>query len=609
MESDLFDLGRWAELPSYIVSVDAPDPTLDSITELAVRVTDADVGGISLLFQSQIWMPSRHGIDARYLPRAGSFCTWAVDGEPGPFEVPDASADPRFCANPLVAGAPHLRHYAGMPLRGAGGHLVGTLWVMGRAARTLEERQFRQLALVAGIATDTLAARYCDPVTGMYNRTMFLHHLQCLLERGERGAGIVVGHLDLAGFRDVNDVHGRAAGDDVLRCAGACLLAWAGPHGLLGHLGGDRFAFALCGGEAATTARLASLCDVFDGPGGPARNDGAGADCTQPPSLCARIGVWRHALPYAGDASEVMDAAETAAASIGAVRERSVVHAYDSTLRAEPRLRYELGEVIRGACLYGALEVHYQPQVDVEAGCLIGLEALVRWRHPSFGLVGPNRFVGQAEASGEIVDLDLFVLDRVCRDLRDWRARGLEAVPVALNMSRVSLLHPALPARLDAALAADGVPGSLLEFEVTESLMLDAGEPLQERVAALRALGVRIAIDDFGTGYSNLDVLHKLPFDRLKVDRRFVDGVASCSRTAGLFQLIQGIAALSGAELVCEGLEREDDLGWLRRHGACRVQGWYFSAARPGSTVAAWLDGMARAPGPVSVQALRALLT
>jgi c-di-GMP phosphodiesterase len=595
MESDLFDLGRWAELPSYIVSVDAPDPKLDSITELAVRVTDADVGGISLLFQSQIWMPSRHGIDACYLPRAGSFCTWAVDGEPGPFEVPDASADPRFSANPLVAGAPHLRHYAGVPLRGAGGHLVGTLWVMGRAARTLDERQFGQLALVADIAADTLTARYCDPVTGMYNRTMFLHHLQCVLERGGRDAGIAVGHLDLAGFRDVNDVHGRAAGDEVLRCAGTRLLAWAGPHGLLGHLGGDRFAFALCGADAAIDARLASLCAALDGLEETVPDGGAGDECPNPPPLRARIGVCRHA-------------AETAAASIGAVRERSVVHVYDSALRSGPRLRYELGEVIRGACLYGALEVHYQPQVDVEAGCLIGLEALVRWRHPSFGLVGPNRFIGQAEASGEIVDLDLFVLDQVCRDLRDWRARGLAPVPVGLNLSRISLLHPTLPARLDAALAAGGLPGSLLEFEVTESLMLDAAEPLQERVAALRALGVRIAVDDFGTGYSNLDVLHKLPFDRLKVDRRFVDGVAGCARTAGLFLLIQGIAALSGAELVCEGLEREDDLDWLRRHGAHRVQGWYFSAARPGSTVAAWLAGTARAPGPAPVEALRALL-
>lgn len=600
MESDLHDLGRWAELPSYLVSLDAPDARLDGITELAVKAADADIGGISLIFQAQIWMPSRYGIEPQYLPRSGSFCTWAVENGAGEFEVEDASADPRFSPNPLVAAGPGLRHYAGIALHGQGGHLIGTLWVMSRQARRLEPGQWAHLRLVAGIAAETLASRYCDDTTGMYNRTVFLHHLQCVLERSGRGAQVAVGYLNLAGFRGVNDVHGRPAGNGLLRAFGARLAQWAGPSALLGHLGGDQFAFALTGTAAEIGARIDGLRGAIDA--APDADDGAA------PQLRARIGLWRQDLPHLGDASEVLDAAETAAAAIARTCPHSEVREYDSALKAGSRLRYELDEVIRGAGRYGRLEVHYQPQVDIGGGGLVGLEALVRWRHPQYGLVGPGRFIPQAEASCQIVDLDLHVLSTVCADLAAWIARGLEPVPVALNLSRASLLHPRTLPRLGEVLAASGVPGRLLEFEITESLLLDSLHDLQQRVAALRALGVRIAIDDFGTGYSNLDALNDLHFDRLKADRRFVDGVAANPKKAGLFLLIKGIAELSGAELLCEGLERHDDLLWLRSQGALRVQGWYFSAARPAAAVETWLERFAQASRPLPVEALRTLL-
>ena len=599
MSSDLLDHVRWAEPPPYIVSVDAPDPRLDSITELAVKSTGADIGGISLIFQSQIWMPSRYGVEARYLPRAGSFCTWAVEGTDR-FEVPDASTDARFSPNPLVSGALRLRHYAAMPLRGAGPHLTGTLWVMSREPRTLSPAQFAQLRLMADIAADMLSARYCDSTTGMYNRNVFLHHLQCVLDHTTEGPTILVGYLNLVGFRRMNDVHGRSGGDRVLRQFGARMLDWAAPRGLLGHLGGDRFAFALTGPDDALRERVALLGAAIDAP--------FVDDCGAVQQLRARIGTWQHPLPCTGAADDVLDAAETAAAAIDTVREHSIVRAYDSALRTGSRLRYELGDVLRGADRYGELEVHYQPQVDIGTGGLLGMEALVRWRHPDFGLVEPQSFIGQAEASGDIVELDMRVMDIVCRDLRGWRERDLAAVPVALNLSRDSLLHPRMLERLEAALVANGVPAHLLEFEITESLMLESPGLLQERVAALRLLGVRIAVDDFGTGYSNLDALANLRFDRLKADRRFVDGVAANPRTAGLLLLIKGIADLSGAELLCEGLERRDDLDWLVGHGAQRVQGWYFSAARPGAAVEAWLTRFAHAAAPLPVEDMRALL-
>lgn len=579
--------------------LDPPDPKLDYLTRLAVVTAGADIGGISLLFQSQIWLPSRFGIDERLMPRASSFCNRALEEGAPWFEVRDARGDPRFADNPLVARPPHYRHYAAAPLKSPSHRLRGTLWVMSRQPRLLDSGQAARLTLLARIVTDMLELRYCDPTTGMFNRSVFLHHLKRLL--AQESGTVTAGFIDLVGFRQMNGMFGRAAGDRILRAVGQRLEEWDGDGTLLGHLGGDRFAFALSGDAQRHDARIARLRALIDQP----FDLGDGYAHILP----ARIGIQRQHAPYQGDPAEVLDAAETAASTIAGHISASVAREVDSALVERTRLRYELGEAIRGEGRHGRLEVHYQPQVDVDAGRLIGLEALVRWRHPEFGLVGPGMFVPQAETSGGIVELDLHVLELVCRDLQDWRARGVELAPVSLNFSRLSLMHADVFARLGAVLERTGTPGGLLELEVTESVLLDTLQPLHARIAALRGLGVRIAVDDFGTGSSNLDALANFHFDRLKVDRQFVHGVAGDRKKAGLFALIQGIARVFHAELVCEGLEDEADLDWLREHGAHCVQGWLFSRARPAGEIECVLSRFRQARGRMlTVAELKALL-
>lgn len=582
-----------------VVLADRPDPKLDYITRLAVQATGADIGGISLLFQSQIWLPSSIGHQARLVPRSGSFCNSAVEQGDDWFEVADALLDPRFACNPMVTTAPHYRHYVAVPLKSERRHLLGTLWVMSAAPRTLDAAQAEQLRLMGRIVVDLLELRYCDPVTGMFNRAVFLHHLQRLLD-DDGGIQVTVGLVDLIGFRQVNDLFRRETGDRILRLMGQRLEEWA-DGALLGHLGADQFAFALASNAGDHDALIDGLCAVVDQP------FEVEPGCMH--TLHARIGVRHQALPCTEDASDLLGAADVAASSIRQHRDTSAVHEFDAALMARARLRYELRETIRGDHRFGRLEVHYQPQVDVAAGRLIGLEALVRWRHPVYGLVGPAMFVPQAESSGRIFELDLHVLELVCRDLKTWCTRGLAVPPVALNFSRASLMHADIFARLAAVLEATGVPGDLLEFEVTESLLLDSQQLLHQRVSALRALGVRVAVDDFGTGYSNLDALTSFPFDRLKADRQFVHGVASDARTAGVFTLIQGIAAVFHAELLCEGLEEEADLSWLAERGVHCVQGWYFSRAQPARAIERVLERFQAArAAPLSVPAMRALL-
>ncbi|WP_306397052.1 putative bifunctional diguanylate cyclase/phosphodiesterase [Telluria beijingensis] len=581
------------------VLTDPADPKLDYITRLAVQATGADIGGISLMFQSQIWLPSRIGIQDCILPRTGSFCHSALEEGVDWFEIDDASRDVRFADNPLVSQAPHYRHYAGVALKGESEHLLGTLWVMSRTPRRLDVAQAAQLRLMARIVVDMLELRYCDAVTGMFNRAVFLHHLQRMLDE-RPGATLSVGMVDLIGFRQVNDLFRRETGDRILRLMGKRLEDWA-DGALLGHLGADQFAFALVSPPHEHDACMRRLCAAIDQP------FEVEQDCMH--TLNARIGIRRQQAPCEESAGGLLDAADIAATAIRQQQGVSVVHEYDAALMARARLRYELREAIRGAPRFGRLEVHYQPQVDVAHGRLIGLEALVRWRHPAYGMVGPGMFVPQAESSGRIFELDIHVLELVCRDLMDWRARGLSVPPVALNFSRASLMHSQVFARLAEVLEATGVPGDLLEFEVTESQLLDSPTLLHQRISALRALGVRVAVDDFGTGYSNLDALTSFPFDRLKADRRFVHGVASDARTAGVFALIQGIAAVFDAELLCEGLEDEADLSWLAERGVHCVQGWYFSRAQPAPAIEQVLRRFQEAQAaPLSVPEMRALL-
>lgn len=569
---------RLDELSHYVMTQDRSDPDLDYITELAIRSVGADIGGISIVYQSQIWLPSRIGMEERHVPRSGSFCTWAVGAEGDWFEIADASADPRFSNNPLVTHAPHYRHYAAVPLAGARGYLLGTLWVMRRAPGAFTADQAMLLKGMARLVVDTLELRYCNEVTGMSNRKVFLHHLQLGLEH-TRQPHVMAGYIDLIGFRQLNEVFGRSAGNQALRVLGGRLGAWAGPSNLVGHLGGDKFVFALFGGRAEQAASLERLKSELSAPftleqGG-----------TQ--AVHARIGVEHHDTPYLGSAASLLDAAETAASSISSAHLRTTVKEYGFELLARSHMVYELQGALDGAAgQCGALVAHYQPQVDYGQGRLIGLEALVRWQHPARGLVGPDSFIPVAEGSDKIYGVDLLVLTQVCRDMRAWLDAGLPVVPVSLNFSRRSLLHVHAIADLKRLLRQYRLPGELLEFEVTESQLLETLELVSPRVAELRALGVRIAVDDFGTGYSNLDAINSFPFDRLKVDRQFVHGVSGNPRVAGLFRLIQGIAELFDAELLCEGLEREDDLAWLAGRGATRCRAG--TSARPARRSRSW---------------------
>jgi EAL domain-containing protein (putative c-di-GMP-specific phosphodiesterase class I) len=252
------------------------------------------------------------------------------------------------------------------------------------------------------------------------------------------------------------------------------------------------------------------------------------------------------------------------------------VEAFSPSLADAERERLELEIELRAAIANEEFELHYQPQVDVY-GRLAGLEALLRWNNRAKGALAPGVFIPVAEATGLIVPLGAWALRRACLQCRDWMDRGLAVPPVAVNVSAVQLTQADLPAHVKQCLEEASLAPAQLELEITESSFLSNSAETNELIERIRALGVRISIDDFGTGYSSLSYLHRLPIDRLKIDRSFVRDINNTSGgTASVVRAIVAMAHSLDVSVVAEGVETRDQLDAIREAGCDYVQGYFF---------------------------------
>jgi diguanylate cyclase (GGDEF)-like protein len=482
------------------------------------------------------------------------------------------------------------------------GETSGSLLV--RAIRYAIERTSgeRRLAVLA----------MSDALTGLPNRALLLERAQAALDRmPATGRRVGLLFLDLDRFKLVNDSLGHQAGDELL-VAVAARLRWAtGDRGTVARFGGDEFA-VLCEhvgdlrelDELATTlsAALAEPLhlageEVF--PGG-------------------SIGV---ALARGDDDSPERLLREADAAMYRAKRSGRDSARYDDGLLAGAghalRTEAELNHALRRR----ELVVHYQPQVALAGGrALVGVEALVRWRHPERGLVGPDEFLGAAEDSGLIRRLGAWVLGEACRQLAVWRAQGLgggAALSMAVNVSPRELADETFVARVAAALAERELPAGALCLEVPESVLRDGGD-VRLRLQALRDLGVRIAVDDFGAGWSSLSALSPFPADAVKIDRGVVAGLAGDPQARHVVAAVVVLARSHGLQPIAEGVETHELARALAALGVEVAQGHAFSAACSAPAIEALLAADARreahAPGPARVflcddaAGLRALL-
>ena len=409
---------------------------------------------------------------------------------------------------------------------------------------------------------------FTDALTGLPNRRYLAARLgpaSALSGRGLHSMALL--YLDLDHFKQVNDSLGPEAGDRVLREVAARLRAAAREGDLIARVGGDQFVLLLHqvgpdGGEHGARRLLEAIAEPFV-------LDGS--------TFTVTCSIGLAVFPRdAAQPEELVRHAETAmlqAKQAGRAGYR--VHRASAT-HVDLRSRIELDHAMRLALASNRFRLHYQPQVALDDGRLVGVEALVRWRDPERGDVPPSEFIPVAEDSGFIVALGDWVLERAVQQAAQWHADGL-AVPVAVNVSALQFQQDRFVERVGELLRAAALPAQLLELELTESILLrDAAEALA-RLRALAALGVQLAIDDFGTGYSSLAYLKRFPIRKLKIDRRFVGGLPADEGDAGIVRAIVQIGHALGLTVIAEGVETEAQRDFLAACGCDEAQGYLFA--------------------------------
>ncbi|MFQ1000922.1 putative bifunctional diguanylate cyclase/phosphodiesterase [Modestobacter sp. SSW1-42] len=421
-----------------------------------------------------------------------------------------------------------------------------------------------------------------DELTGLANRRAVLRRVEELCT--ER-TPFVLGVLDLDKFKEVNDGLGHAAGDDLLRLVARRLTAGLGDHDLLGRLGGDEFALVAhlepgaCPEERA--ARLGR--DVQEWLAEPFAVGGLSVH------VAVSLGLTGHAGGPDGDPVEPAALLRQAdAAMYDGKRAGSGVVRYDADRHGDSSGRLALVEELRAGIAGGELVLHHQPQVGVETRRTVGVEALVRWQHPTRGLLGPVDFLPLAEVHGLMGALTDEVLAQAVAQAAVWHRAGRD-LRISVNLSASNLLDTGLPARVAELLALHALPPSALVLEVTETVLLSDPDRSLAVVGALTELGAGVSIDDFGTGYASLTYLHQLPVVELKLDRSFTADLLTDSRAAAIVASTVRLAHQLGLRVVAEGVEDPATLLHLRALDCDESQGYLHSPPLPAAELEQWL--------------------
>ncbi|WJR76253.1 EAL domain-containing protein [Bradyrhizobium sp. NP1] len=427
-----------------------------------------------------------------------------------------------------------------------------------------------------------------DALTDLPNRTLFREELDRALHLVKRGDRLAVLCLDLDHFKEINDSLGHPIGDALLGEVAARLSGCLRENDTVARLGGDEFAIVqLCGGrESSEAAALAGrIVEVIAAPyeiGGH--------------QIVIGVSVGISLAPDDGNnPDELLKNADLALYRAKADG-RGTYRFFEAGMDARAQARRLLELDFRVALQRDEFEVYYQPIRDVATGDMVVFEALVRWNHAQRGQIAPSNFIPLAEETGLILQLGDWVLRTACHEAAGWS----QEVGVAVNLSPVQFRNPNLVSSVMAVLDESGLPAQRLELEITESVLLQNSETTLAMLHELRANGVRISLDDFGTGYSSLSYLRSFPFDKIKIDRSFVNDLTSDSDSMAIVRAVTGLGKSLGITTTAEGVETAAQLELLRREGCTQAQGYLFSKPRPASEVEAMLSRspVARQAGP-----------
>ena len=587
---------RLEALKKYRILDTDPEPQFDRVADMARRQFGMPIGFVAFMDSDRNFLKARGAMPMSEAPRDISFCGHAILDDKV-LVIPDASADERFAENPVVTGDFHIRFYAGAPLITPDGHRIGTVCVFDTKPRDdFGEAEKAKLKDLAAIVTDHLEMRLLigkvhdeietrrlaeaearhlalyDVLTDLPNRA----YLEKVIAEGPpfKVHGVLAAlSTDLDHFKAINDALGHHAGDELLQRVAKAIKDTVGERAFVARVSGDEFAVLLDGeSREAVEAIAAELVDktrepvVLRGHTLPvgfsigvafADNDGDLA------ALFRRSGLGLFEAKRSG-------------------RRRFVT--FSEKMQAKAERRRQLQQDLAVALRQRQIAVHYQPIHSASDRALIGVEALARWTHPKLGPISPADFVAVAEETGQILELGRQVFEKAIAEARGW-----EELFVSVNLSPVQFLLGDLGEEITQKLAEAHFPPERLQLEVTENVLLSDLNAARRQIDALHQLGIGVSLDDFGTGYSSLSYLRTLPFDKVKIDRSFVRGLAEHTTNHAIIRLIVALARELGMKVTAEGVETEEEALLLRAAGCTSFQGYLFGKAMPAAEIEALL--------------------
>jgi len=411
-----------------------------------------------------------------------------------------------------------------------------------------------------------------DKLTGLPNRTYFMRRTDEALADSAAGHPCALLFIDFDRFKLINDSLGHQAGDQFLRAAAHRLAATVRPNDVVARLGGDEFAILLPG---VTTLRVAT--DVADRVGQalqkPFELSGRQFFVTASVGIALSDGSYTDAEGLLRDADVAMYHAKE--------RGRARRELFDAGMREHAVEQLQLETDLRSAVEKGQFVLHFQPLVELTSGQPAAFEALIRWNHPTRGMLLPGDFISVAEETGAIQEIGSWVLDAACEQARLWQRAMGQSPPISINISSRQLMEPGFAARVGRALDTVGVAGDRLKIELTETVLMQNSDTGARVLASLRDRGVRICLDDFGTGFSSLSYLQRFPIDQLKIDRTFVARIGCGDANGAILKAIIELAQTLGLDTVAEGVETPSQALVLHKLGCAHAQGHHFSPPLP----------------------------
>jgi len=468
--------------------------------------------------------------------------------------------------------------------------------------------------LLLGVARDLSERRlaseqlqrmaHYDSLTGLPNRTLFFRTLEATIALvAGQASCVVVMFIALDRFKSVNDTLGSRQGDELLRQFSTRLVQCVRLRDTVGRMGGDEFALILSMPREQLDP-VQTVHDVRATLRRPFELDGHHAE------LSASIGI----AIYPDDAADAQTLVQYADIAMERARQsgRDGFRFYTAGMNAQVAARLDLEVALRRAVEQEQLLLYYQPKVRLDTGQLAGVEALLRWQRPDYGLVYPAEFVSVLEDTGLIVRVGAWIIDSACRQISQWLRNGVGPVHIAVNVASRQFVECELAQVVQAALQRHGVPAELLELELTETALMSNSERTIGVLSELKAMGLKVAIDDFGTGYSSLAYLQRFPIDKLKIDIAFVRDITTNPNDAAIAHAIIHMAHSLKLRVIAEGVETEEQLAYLRRSGCDEIQGFLYSQPLTANDLAALLHSgrtLSLAPLGAGVAASGATLT